>query len=213
MRRMLFGIPLTLLMMLILLGSQVSAQDRGDCEISDDALAGIRQMLTAEDNQVFDAWSTGEIVCACIEIYYNDPPDAHLHDAVVTGAIVLLGNTGDLRAVPVLIDAIDTHPPQALYNLGNFPTVDALKALTAHVRDDNIEARENAAEGLRRMPAPSSTVIEDGWLDALQEARDEVVAWIELEPEPDFRDYFIDAYNNLDRLIEHALAAGGAGTG
>jgi len=193
-----------------LLISPAGAQVPPDCEIGDDVLQGIRQMLTAPDNGVFfEIWTNEEIACACIELYYNDPPDAFLHDRVITGAVVLLGMTGDPRAVPVLIDAIDTHPPQALYNLGSFPTVDALNALRAHVRDENPEARENAAEGLRMMAAPSEGEIEDGWLDALIAARDEVGEWMLIEPEADFRDYFIDAYTNLERLIASATAASG----
>jgi hypothetical protein len=189
-----------LLSMLLILPTY--AQVPPDCEISDDVLQGIRQMLTAEDNGLFfEIWSNEDIACACIELYYNDPPDAFLHDRVITGAVVLLGMTGDPRAVPVLIDAIDTHPPQALYNLGNFPTVNALNALTAHVRDENPEARENAAEGLRMMGAPPEGEMEDGWLDALISARDEVGDWMLIEPEADFRDYFIDAYTNLEHLI------------
>lgn len=180
-----------------------------DCEVSADVVEGVRLLLTAEDaTGYFDIWAPDEIACACIEIYYNDPEDANYHDRVVTGAVVLLGQTADPRAVPVLIDAIDTHPPQALYNLGNFPTVDALNALTAHIRDENFEARENAAEGLRNMPAPSEDENEEGWIDALDSAIDEVSDWIPEEPEDDIREYFVDALTNLENLRQAAMSTG-----
>jgi hypothetical protein len=194
---------------LLILGFAVTvlAQVPSDCAVSDDVYYGIRRMLTAYDNGTFfEIWTPEEIACACIEIYYNDPVDADFHDAVITGAVALLGKTNDRRAVPVLIDAINTHPAQALFNLGNFPTVDAINALTAHVRDENPEARENAAEGLRHMRAPSVSEMEDGWATALESAIDEVGDWMLVEDEPTFREYFLDAYSNLQNLIESSKA-------
>lgn len=211
MRRPLFSIVTVSVLILLASVSTARAQVPADCRIGADTVAGIRQMLTAEDNGLFfEIWTSEELACACIEIYYNDPPDAFMHDRVVTGAVVLLGQTGDPRAVPVLIDAIDTHPAQALYNLSNFPTVDALNALVAHIRDENDEARENAAEGLRNMRVPSSDEIEEGWGDALEAALDEVGDWMIEEPVPDIRDYFLDDHANLESLLEAATAAAGA---
>ncbi len=181
-----------------------------DCNLAPEVVAEIRLYLTAEDNVPFmDMWTPGELVCASIDIYYNDPVDAHLHDRVLTGAVVLMGMSGDSRAVPVLIDAINTHPSQALYNLGNFSTVEALNALVANVRNEDDEARENAAEGLRRMQAPLSGDIEDGWNDALDAALTEVGEWMIQEPVEDFRNYFLDAYANLENLREAAQTTPG----
>jgi len=198
--------------LLLTAGLSAGAQVPDDCRISAETLAGIRLMLTAEDSGIFfEIWTHEEIACACIDLYYNDPSDAGFHDRVITGAVVLLGMTEDPRAVPVLIDAIDTHPPQALYALGNFPTVEALNALVAHVCDENPEARENAAEGLRRMPPSPSDAIPDGWQEALAAAIDEVDAWLPHENEADFILYFYDARSNLSELLE-AATAGSAGT-
>ncbi|MFH1676269.1 MAG: hypothetical protein ABIC40_04510, partial [bacterium] len=134
-------------------GSILFAQVPNDCKVDPGTVADIRRMLTAEDNGLFfEMWTNEEIVCSCIDLYYNDPPDAFIHDRVITGAVVLLGMTGDKRAVPVLIDAIDRYPAQVLYNLGNFPTIDSLNALVENIDSENLEARDNAAEGLRRMP-------------------------------------------------------------
>ena len=186
--------------------SGASGQVPSDCQLPADTVAGIRQMMTAIDNAMFfELWTSEEIACACIDIYYNDPPDADFHDRVVLGAVALLGKTGDPRAVPVLIDAIDTHGPQALYALGNFPTVDALNALTANVRNDDFGLRENAAEGLRHMPAPSD--IPDGWQEALEAAIQEVSDWLPNETDPDFRGYFNDALDNLTQLLDQAKSS------
>lgn len=191
--------------LLILLTAPAAAQAPEDCEISPDTLAGIRQMLTAEDNGVFfELWTPEEIACACIEIYYNDPQDAGFHDRVVAGAVVLLGMTEDARAVPVLIDAINTHPAQALYALGAFPRVESLSALVGHIRDDDPSARENAAEGLRRMQPPPSDDIQEGWKHALESALDDVADWMVKEPEPDIAEYFLDAHHNLSQLLAKA---------
>lgn len=176
-----------------------------DCNVPAGVKVDIRQMLTAEDNGIFwEIWSIDDIVCTCIDLYYNDPADAFLHDRVVAGAIVLLGQSGDPRAVPVLIDAIATHPSQALYNLGNFSTVEALDALTANVRKDDVEARDNCAEALRMMQSPEGPIFEDGWVDALERALDEVGDWMLVEPEEDIRLYYIDAYINLVQLMDSA---------
>ncbi len=178
-----------------------------DCDLGDDVLQDIRRMLTAEDNGIFfEIWTPEEIYCACYEIYYNDPVDAFFHDRVVTGSVVLIALTGDERAVPVLIEAIDTHPSQALYNLQHFATVESVEALTANVRNEDFQARENAAEGLRHMIAPGTN--EDGWIEVLELARDEVAEWILIEPETDIRDYFLDAHANLEILIDSATALG-----
>lgn len=185
-----------------------AAQVPGDCETTAGVMVDIRQMLTAEDNGIFfGIWSDDDIVCTSIELYYHDPEDAYRHESVVMGAVVLLGQTGDPRAVPVLIDAIETHPAQALYNLGNFSTVEALNALTANVRNEDFEARDNCAEGLRRMESPMGPVYEDGWVEALEAALEEVSGWITEEPELDIRDYYLDAYINLELLLETASAA------
>jgi len=207
---------ITLFLILTLLGQLLTAVSPAcadvppDCNLSPDTVAEIRLYLTAEDNVPFlDMWTAGELVCATIDIYYNDPEDAYLHDRVLTGAVVLMGMTGDSRAVPVLIDAIDTHPSQALYNLGNFPTVDALNALVANVRNEDDEARENAAEGLRRMQAPATGEVEDGWAEALDAALVEVGEWMIQEPVEDFRNYFLDAYANLENLQETAQTSAG----
>jgi hypothetical protein len=208
MHRLLYGLLVLLFIPMTLLALPASATE--DCEVSPDIVAGVRLLLTGEDaTGYFDIWSPDEIACACIEIYYNDPEDGNYHDRVVTGAVVLLGQTGDPRAVPVLIDAIDTHPAQALYNLGNFPTVDAVNALAAHVGDENFEARENAAEGLRNMLPPGDEDMEDGWVDALDNAISVVSEWIPDEPEEDIREYFVDALTNLQNLKQSAISTGG----
>jgi HEAT repeat protein len=166
-------------------------------------------MLSAPDNQVFfDLWSVDEITCACIELYYNDPPTADFHNHVIRGAVVLLGETGDPRAVPVLIDAIDTHGPQALYALGNYSTVEALNALVDNIRNDDPSNRENAAEGLRRMQAPSDG-IPDGWVQALETAADKVGEWMAIEPDSSLKGYFVDAHTKLKKLLEQARAVQG----
>lgn len=178
-----------------------------DCDVPAGVKADIRQMLTAEDNAVFwEIWSNDDIVCTCIDLYYNDPVDAFLHDRVVAGAVVVLGLSGDERAIPVLIDAIETHPAQALYNLGNFSTVASLEALTANIRNDNFEARDNCAEGLRRMASPQGPDFEEGWVEALEAAIEEVSAWVDEEPELDIRDYYVDALANLEELLDIATA-------
>jgi len=182
------------------------AQVPSDCQVSSDVVAEIRQMLTAIDNQIYELWTPDEIACACIEIYYNDPPTADFHEQVVRSAIILLGKTGDKRAVPVLIDAIETHAPQALYALGNFPTVEALEALTANIRNEDPEARENAAEGLRRMPSPGKEIPE-GWTQALKKAINEINEWLKIEDEPTFIEYFRDARANLTELLEKATVS------
>ena len=204
-----FQILATALGLLLITISTSTAQVPSDCTVSSDTVARIRQMLTAPDNATFfDLWSTQDIACACIDIYYNDPPSAMFHNQVVRGAIVLLGQTADPRAVPVLIDAIDTHGPQALYALGNFPTVEALKALTANVRNEDDESRENSAEGLRRMSPPKAGEIPDGWSAALKAAIKEVEAWLPKEKEPTFLDYLKDARENLKKLLTQAASAG-----
>jgi hypothetical protein len=202
-----FSIQAILISMVLLTISiqPVRSQVPEGCDVSAGVKADIRQMLTAEDNGVFwGIWSDNDIVCACIDIYYNDPEDAFLHDRVVAGAVVLLGQSGDPRAVPVLIDAIETHPAQALYNLGNFSTVEALNALAANVGNDDVEARDNCAEGLRRMLSPDHPSEADGWTEALQAAIDAVDAWIVEEPETDIREYYVDALINLEQLMETA---------
>jgi len=194
--------------LMLTMASTAAAQGVTPCQVSDETVAAIRQMLTAPDNGIFfDIWTREEIACACIELYYDDPQDAPFHDRVIAGAIVLLGKTEDPRAVAVLIDAIDSHGPQALYALGNFPTVEALNALVANVRNDDPESRENAAEGLRHMPAPPDNAIPDGWVDALKAAIDEVGDWMMIEPEPTFKDYFLDAHYNLTQLLAQAQSA------
>ena len=185
-----------------------SAQVPDNCQLSPNTIADIRQMLTAPDNGLFDKWTTEEQACACIWLYYNDPPDADFHRRVILGAIVLLGKTGDSRAVPVLIDAIPNYGPQALYALANFPTVDALNALTANVTNPDDESRENAAEGLRNMVPPNPSYIPDGWSDALQAAIKAVDDWLPNEKEPTFRDYFTDAENHLTDLLSQVTTAG-----
>ncbi|MCX6644815.1 MAG: HEAT repeat domain-containing protein [bacterium] len=188
-----------------ILSQPAFAQVPSDCDVSAGVKVDIRQMFTAEDNGVFwDIWSHDDIVCTCIDLFYNDPVDAFLHGRVVAGAVVLLGQSEDPRAVPVLIDAIDTYPSQALYNLGNFSTVEALNALTANVRNEDVEARDNCAEALRVMKSPDGPVFETGWVDALQVAIDEVSAWITEEPELDIRDYYVDAFINLGQLLDTA---------
>lgn len=202
MHRMLRIFTVSIALLIITAGIS-SAQIPSDCEISPDTLAGIRQMLTAPDNGIFfDIWTREEIACACIHLYYNDPPDANYHDRVIAGAVVLLGKTEDPRAVPVLIDAIDTHGPQALYALGNFPTVEALLALKEYIGDEDPELRDNAAEGLRRMPAPGK--IPTGWKDALKSAINEIESWLPNEDEPTLREYFQDALKNLKTLLTKA---------
>ncbi len=189
----------------LLLSGPAVASVPDDCELPDDTMADIRLLLTAEDNgPFFELWTHEELACAAIDIYYNDPEDAGYHDRVVAGAVVLLGMTEDPRAVPVLIDAIDTHAPQALYALGNFPTVESLHALVSHIQDADVSARENAAEGLRRMWSPQPDAMPDGWSEALEEAIEEVETWIEEEPEWDVVEYFEDALENLEELLESA---------
>ena len=208
MRRLL---SITVLILTIGVGGFINGNVRAaaDSQISSDKLAAIRQMLTAPDNGVFfELWSVDDIVQACIELYYNDPPTAEYHNRVVNGAVILLGETGDPRAVPVLIDAINTHGPQALYALGNFPTVEALNALVDNVRNDDPSNRENAAEGLRRMQAPSDG-IPDGWVQALENAVEKVGEWVPLEPDASLIDYFADAHTNVKKLLEQARAVQG----
>jgi HEAT repeat protein len=191
-----------------ILSLPVFAQVPSDCDVSAGVKADIRQMFTAEDNGMFwEIWSHDDIVCTCIDLFYNDPADAFLHERVVAGAVALLGQSEDPRAVPILIDAIDTYPSQALYNLGNFSTVEALNALTANVRNEDVEARDNCAEGLRMMKSPDGPVFETGWVDALHAAIDEVSAWITEEPELDIRDYYVDAFINLGQLLVTANAS------
>jgi len=187
--------------------SPVFADIPDDCDLDTNTLLGIRQMLTAEDNGDFSYWTPEELACACITLYYADPVDDDFNERVAAGAVVLLGMTEDPRAVPVLIDAIDTHPAQALYNLGNFPTVESLTALTENIRNEDDEARENAAEGLRRMPVPNPDDVSEEWVEALETAIGEVSDWIPEEPEPWFREYFEEAYDNLTALHESATQA------
>ena len=52
--------------------------------------------------------------------------------------------------------------------------------------------------------------VEEGWVEALQNALDEVSEWIALEPEPDIQEYFLDAYANLENLL--ANSSGGSST-
>lgn len=207
--------PLSILASIIVLLLSVptlsAAQVPGNCEISKETLAGIRQMLTAEDNGLFfEIWTPEEIACACIEIYYNEPEETWLHERVVAGAIVLLGMTEDVRAVPVLIDAIETHPAQALYALGAFSTVESLNALVGRMREDDPSARENAAEGLRRMQPPPSDDVPEGWKQALESALGEVAEWMVKEPEPDIAEYFLDAHYNLSQLLAKAVQSSSA---
>ncbi len=188
----------------------VSANVPDNCDLPDSTLADIRQMLTAEDNAIFfEIWTYDEIFCACVDIYYNDPEDADFHDRVMNGAIVLLGRTEDPHAVPVLIDAIETHGPQALYALGNFRTVESINALVEHISDEDGSNRENAAEGLRNMLPPADKP--DGWTEALTNAIDAVSAWIDQEPDWDIAIYFEDALVNLEFLLENAQASAGTG--
>jgi hypothetical protein len=200
------------LSLVAILVSTAVAQVPSDCTVSADTVARIRQMLTAPDNAVFfDLWSTQDIACACIEIYYNDPVDDRFHSQVVRGALVNLGKSADPRAVPVLIDAIDTNGPQALYWLGNFPTVEALDALAANITNEDDESRENAAEGLRHMVSPPAGEIPDGWTASIKAAIKGIDAWLPKEKEPTFRDYFNDARKHLKELLSKATASG-AGT-
>jgi len=207
MRNPLFKILSSTALLLLLIVPSF-AQDTGDCEISDAVVANVRLYLTAEDNvPFFDIFTVDEITCACIDLYRNDPVDAPFHDRVIAGAVVLLGQTGDPRAVPTMIDAIETHPSQALYNLGNFSTVDSLNTLVANIRNLDDESRESAAEGLRQLKVPVE--IEDGWVTALENAIAEVGDWMTQEPVPDFQLYFIDAYANLQFLLENATSTSG----
>jgi hypothetical protein len=205
--------PLTIsafaLGLFIIMATSAIAQVPSDCNVSANTVARIRQMLTAPDNAVFfDLWSTQDIACACIELYYNDPADAMFHYQVIRGALVNLGKTADPRAVPVLIDAIDTYGPQALYALGNFPTVEALDALAANITNKDDESRENAAEGLRHMVPPPAGNIPDGWTASIKAAIKAVDAWLPKEKEPTFRDYFNDARKHLKELLSKATSAG-----
>jgi len=211
MRRTLFTIITITFMFLVALTSPLLAQDNAGCNIGDDVLQDIRRMFTAEDNgKFFELWSDHELYCACYEILYNEPEDAWLHDRVAVGAVVIISQTSDPRAVDVLIDQIDKYPAQALYNLSRCPTVASLSALTANVRNEDVEARENAAEGMRNMRVPLDSEIEDGWVDALKAAMDEVSVWMLIEPEPDVAEYFLDAHTNLANLLERA-AEGNSG--
>jgi HEAT repeat protein len=198
-------IPFLSALTIILTAAPAMADIPVDCRISPDTLADIRQMLTAEDNALFDLWTAEELFCACATIYYTDPEDADFHDRVMNGAVVLLGQCGDPRAVGVLIDAIETHPAQALYALGNYSTPESVNALVAHIRDDDGSARENAAEGLRNMQAPSE--IPEGWEAALSDAIAAVDDWIDEEPFYDVKEYFMDAKANLEELLTKAQSA------
>ena len=201
MRNSLLMIVTTLTLLIINL-APVMAQDN-PCEISQQVVLEIRQLLTAPDNVPFTDIFSGEVLaCAAIEIINDDPVDDEFHERVITGAVVLLGQSGDPRAIPALIDAIDLRPAQALYNLGNFSTVDSLNALVANIRNEDDEARESAAEGLRQLKVPDDP--EDGWVDALNNALTEVGDWMTQEPVPDFQLYFIDAYANLQHLHDAA---------
>ncbi|HDS29851.1 MAG TPA: HEAT repeat domain-containing protein [Firmicutes bacterium] len=178
-----------------------------DCNIPQSLIADIRLMLTAEDNQLFDLWTNEEVFCACAIIYYTDPPDADFHDRVMNSAVIRIGKTGDPRAVAVLIDAIETHPHQALYALGDYRTPEALRALTTRVSDPDGSIRENAAEGLRNMLAPA--IIPDGWIDAISDAIAAVDEWLDKEPDWDVKEYFVDAKVNLEDLLKKAQATAG----
>jgi hypothetical protein len=196
--------------MTVAVASSAPAQVPTDCQVDSATVAGVRQMLTAPDNGIFfENWTSEEIACSCIQLYYNDPATAEFHDRVIVGAVVLLGKTEDKRAVPVLIDAIGSYGPQALYALGNFPTVEALNALAANVKNDDDESRENAAEGLRHMPPPNPDAIPDGWSDALKAAIKAVEDWLPNEKEPTFKEYFQDAEQNLNNLLTTATSASG----
>lgn len=197
----------TLLMitaMLLVSGAAYSQSISGAA--TGDPVRDIRLMLTAPDNGMFEFWSTDEIVNAVIEIYYNDPVDADFHEQVVYGAVVLAGKTGDDRVLDMLIDAIDTHPTAALYALGNFPNVKALNALVGSIRLEDPSARENAAEGLRMMGAPSEIEDVDAWVAALDHGIAELTSWIAVEPEWDVKEYFQDARGNLQLMRQKALS-------
>jgi len=208
MRRMLLTIITITFIFLVALTSPLIAQDNAGCNIGDDVFNDIRRMFTAEDNgKFFELWSDHELYCACYEILYNEPEDAWLHDRVAVGAVVIISQTSDPRAVDVLIDQIDKYPAQALYNLSRWPTVASVNALSDNIRNENVEARENAAEGMRNMRVPLDSEIEDGWVDALKAAMDEVSVWMLVEPEPDVADYFLDAHTNLANLLNRATSA------
>jgi len=204
MRRTLLTILTILTLTLIALVSPAFATVDIDCELDDGTFQDIRQMFTAEDNGMFfEFWSEEELFCACVEILYHEPTDEWLHERVALGAIVLISQINDPRTIDVLIDKIDAYPAQALYNLHRWPTVDSLNALSENIRNENVEARENAAEGLRLMTAPYGD-IENGWVETLEAALEEISAWILLEPEPDVLDYFLDAHANMEILLEGA---------
>jgi len=209
MRRTLYTILTITVTLMIALASPVFAQETFDCDEYLGVFPEIRQMFTAEDNGLyFEIWTEEEIFCACVEILYNEPEDAWLHERAALGAMVIISRTSDERVVDILIDQIDKYPAQALFNLYQWPTVDSVNALAANVGNENFEARENAAEGLRNMVVPFGDV-EDGWADALQNAIDEVSEMITLEQDQDILGYFLDAHANLENLLEKAEAASG----
>lgn len=192
--------------MLVLLPIKSATAQEHNEFVTGDYVSDIRLMLTAPDNNRFDFWTVDEIIGACTWLYYNDPEDAYKHGQVVAGAVIQLGKTGDPRVIPVLIDAVDTHAPQALYALGGYPTDEVMEVLTANIRNEDVSARDNVAESLRRIVNPDE--ITDEWTDAVETALAEVESWLIEESDYDIAEYFLDAKINLETLLEDSLNSG-----
>ncbi|MCX6647319.1 MAG: HEAT repeat domain-containing protein [bacterium] len=143
-------------------------------------VTGVRQMLTAFDNQDFSIFDEESLITSLVEIIVNDPVDAEYHDRVVRGALAVLGELHAPEAIGLLIDNLDTHTTTCLYWLGTYATTDSIEAIAEYLGNEDPSVRYEAASALGTIPLDEFSTGVSGEVNVPVEITDAVKAVMEL---------------------------------
>ena len=167
-------------------------------------VTGVRQMLTAVDNQDFSIFDEEYLIDSLVEIIETDPADAPFHERVIRGALAVLGELHAPEAVDLLIENLDDHTTTCLYWLGTYAATESIEAISEYLDDEDESVRYEAASAMGTIPlddpAIGVSVNEEEFASVVQDAIALIDAQLVVEDDVDVIVALTEAREHLSQL-------------